>query len=162
MSVGSLNPTDTELLIRYRLAPSKLGHAIHGLSDSDLNQSRGAGKWTIREIVHHIVECDLNYFQINRYALADTGRPFLFNEFDPNEWNRQMNHRCRPIQLELQLITVIREYIAYLCEISYGAFDRVLIHENGTATVRDTLIHDNQHAYHHIEQILDTKKMCGM
>jgi len=153
---------DVELIKKYNEAPKKLVEALSGLDDSGLDKKRAKDKWTIREIAHHMIECDLNYFQINRYALADTGEKFIFNEFDPNTWNKNMEHSKRSLQLELQLFTIMREYITYLCNSLPGALDRVLIHQDGTATVRDALKHDNQHAYHHIDQILETKRIHNL
>ncbi|WP_233713504.1 DinB family protein [Lederbergia citri] len=157
-----LSSQDTDLINQYNEAPKKLADALSGLSDNELDKKRAEGKWSIREIAHHIIECDLNYFQINRYALADTGAKFIFNEFDPNTWNQNMEHSKRSIQLELQLFTIMREYIAYLCSSLPNGFDRVLIHQDGKATVRDALQHDIQHANHHIEQILETKKIHNL
>jgi len=154
-----MKASDTEIVQLYRDAPNALMEAVTGLREEELDLSRGDGKWSIREIVHHIVECDLNYFQINRYALANTGETYMFNEFDAHVWNRTMDHSTRAIENEVRLFSVIREYIAYLCEITPDSLDRILIHQNGTATVRDALNHDIEHAYHHIEQIRETRKI---
>lgn len=152
-----MNDEDLKIIQLYHNAPRALSEALSGLSEKELDLSRVEGKWTIREIVHHIVECDLNYFQINRYALANTGEKYFFNEFDAHVWNKTMNHSQRNINTELQLLSTIRGYISYLCEITPDSLDRVLVHENGRATVRDALNHDNHHAYHHINQILETR-----
>lgn len=149
---------DLKVIQMYKDAPKKLMEVLNGLSEKELDLSRGEGKWTIREIVHHIVECDLNYFQINRYALANTGEKYIFNEFDAHVWNESMNHNQRDISIEVQLFKTIREYFSYLCEIIPDSLDRILIHQNGKATVRDTLNHDIRHSYHHIEQIIETRR----
>jgi len=154
-----LNKEDLKVLQRYKDAPKVLMGVLDSLSDEELDLTRGDGKWSIREIVHHIVECDLNYFQINRYALANTGKKYFFNEFDSHVWNYNMDHRKRPINLEVQLFCTVREYISYLCETIPNALDRSLIHQNGEATVRDALNHDITHAYHHIDQINETKRI---
>ena len=150
---------DFKIIQKYKVAPKILMEVLNGLSEKELDLSREDGKWTIREIVHHIVECDLNYFQINRYALANTGEKFIFNEFDARVWNQSMHHNHRNIRIELQLFSTIREYISYLCEIIPDSLDRILVHQNGNATVRDALNHDINHSYHHIEQINETKRL---
>ncbi|MEH7383725.1 DinB family protein [Bacillus sp. JJ1533] len=150
---------DQELIESYKRAPIELMQAITGLSDSGMDKTRAPGKWSIREIVHHIIDCDMNYFQINRYALADTGATYLFNEFDGDFWSFKMNYKNRSIELEMKLFTMMREYIAYLCTFFPNSLDRVLVREQGKATVRDALIHDIQHVVHHIEQILETRRL---
>ena len=153
------SPGDLELIDTYKRAPLELSQAIAGLSDFELDKTRAKGKWSIREIVHHIIDCDMNYFQINRYALADSGSKFLFNEFDSHVWNQKMNYNNRPVSLEVKLFSTMREYIAYLCNSLPNSMDRVLVHELGKATVRDAIKHDIQHAAHHIEQILETRRI---
>jgi len=153
---------DQELIETYKRVPNVLNQAIIGLSDSDMDKTRAPGKWSIREVVHHIVDCDMNYFQINRFALADTGETYLFNQFDGDVWNFKMNYKDRPIELEMKLFTMLREYIAYLCASLPNSLDRVLMHEHGKATVRDALNHDIQHASHHIAQILETRKLHNL
>lgn len=148
---------DYELIDKYKRAASELCQAVKGLSDLDFDKTREPGKWSIREIVHHIVDCDMNYFQINRYALADTGAKYLFNEFDSHVWSKTMNYNKRPVELEVKLFGIMREYIAYLCNSLPNSLDRVLLHEHGKATVRDAIKHDIQHATHHIGQIFETR-----
>jgi len=150
---------DQELIESYKKAPSELMHAITGLSDSEMDKTRAPGKWSIREIVHHIIDCDMNYFQINRYALADTGATYLFNPFDGDFWSSKMNYNNRSIELEMKLFSMMREYIAYMCILFQDSLDRVLVHEHGKITVREALRHDNQHVLHHIEQILETRRL---
>jgi len=159
----SLNIKEDQKLIKtYKDVPKQLAQAIEGLSDSDLDKTRVNGKWSIRETIHHIIDCDMNYFQINRYALADTETKFMFNEFDGNVWSRNLNYNNRPVDLEIKLFGLMREYIAYLCSSIPNSLDRVLVHEQGTARVRDALEHDNQHAFHHIEQIHETRRIHNL
>jgi len=153
---------DQEILNLYNQAPKALTDAIADLGEDELNLSRAHGKWTIREIVHHIIECDLNYFQINRYALANSGAPYVFNEFDPHIWKQSMEHAHRMTKHEVRLFEMLRSYITYLCELLPGSMDRVLVHENGRATVREALQHDINHAYHHIEQIYETRNVHNL
>ncbi|MFD0616574.1 DinB family protein [Paenibacillus sp. GCM10027629] len=150
---------DIKIIQLYNDAPKVLMEVLNGLGERELDLSRGEGKWTIREIVHHIVECDLNYFQINRYALANTGEKYIFNEFDADVWNQTMNHSQRAIKNEVQLFSILRGYISYLCEVIPDSLDRILVHQNGKATVRDALNHDINHSYHHIEQIKETRRV---
>lgn len=153
---------DIKILQKYKEAPKILIELLADLDENKLDLSRAEGKWTIREIVHHIVECDLNYFQINRYALANTGENYVFNTFDAHVWNQSMLHNQRNITIELQLFNTIREYIAYLCEIIPDSFDRILVFQDGKATVRDALNHDINHSYQHIEQIKETIRLHSL
>ncbi|AFH63969.1 DinB family protein [Paenibacillus caseinilyticus] len=154
-----LNEDDRELIGIYQRAGGELAQAIEGLSGRELDRTREPGKWSIREIVHHIVDCDMNYFQINRYALADTGETYFFPVFDAGVWNRTMQHAMRSVEREVKLFGAMRDYIAYLCTVLPGAMDRTLVHEHGRAQVRDAIRHDIAHAAHHIRQIRETRSV---
>ncbi|RKN83714.1 DinB family protein [Paenibacillus ginsengarvi] len=162
MSLRLTDNDNHELIEKYKRGPSELLQAIAGLNDAEMDKTRAPGKWSMREIVHHIIDCDMNYFQINRYALADTGSTFFFNEFNGDVWNSKMDYKNRSIELEMRLFTMMREYIAYLCTTLPNSLDRVLMHEHGKATVHAALEHDVQHATHHIEQILETRRLHNL
>lgn len=156
------NLTDHQLINMYSSIPNRLNEALAGLSENQLDLSRDSGKWSIRQIAHHIVDCEMNFFQYDRYALADTDRKFIFPNFNPDIWAENMHYTSRPIQLELRFFSLIREYITYLCHALPNSLDRRLHHENGDFTVRQALDHDNAHALHHINQIIETRKVHGI
>lgn len=128
------NEKDLELINRYSSAPDLLIEALSGLSESELDLCRALGKWSIRQIVHHIVDCEMNYFQYDRYALSSTDTIFHFPDFNPNTWAVNLDYSSRPIQLELRFFTLIREYITYLCRTLPDSLDRTLKHEEGEFT----------------------------
>ena len=150
---------DLEILTNYNSAPNLLIEVLSGLSESELDLCRAPGKWSIRQIVHHIVDCEMNYFQYDRYALSNTDRIFQFPDFNPDTWAKNMDYSSRPIHLELRFFALIREYITYLCRTLPNSLDRTLKHEGGEFTVRQALLHDIAHAKHHMNQIMETKKV---
>jgi uncharacterized damage-inducible protein DinB len=50
--------SQTSVVARYAEGPAQLEQAIAGLQDADLDASPVQGGWTIRQIVHHIVDGD--------------------------------------------------------------------------------------------------------
>lgn len=70
----SLPLTDEQVLDLYRAGPDRLNAALAGLDEAGLDLERAPGKWTIRQIVHHLVDSDLATFQVIRMALALPGR----------------------------------------------------------------------------------------
>jgi uncharacterized damage-inducible protein DinB len=150
---------DLELVNNYSSTSDLLIKALSGLSESELDLCRAPGKWSIRQIVHHIVDCEMNYFQYDRYALSNTDRKFHFPDFNADTWAINLEYSSRPIQLELRFFTLIREYITYLCSTLPNSLDRTLKHEEGEFTVRQALEHDIAHAQHHINQIIETRKV---
>ena len=45
-----------ELLSLYADGPAMLEAALVGLSESGLDRAKAPGEWTIRQIVHHVVD----------------------------------------------------------------------------------------------------------
>jgi hypothetical protein len=152
------NASDRELVNRYSSIPNLLIEALTGLTENQLDLCRDSGKWSIRQIVHHIVDCEMNYFQYDRYALSNTDRKFIFPDFNADTWAVNMQYSNRPIQLELRFFSLIREYITYRCNSLPDSLVRTLKHEDGQFTVNQALEHDNAHALHHINQINETRK----
>jgi uncharacterized damage-inducible protein DinB len=48
----------TSVLAKYLEGPALVEQALAGLQDADLDVSPSQGGWTIRQIVHHIVDGD--------------------------------------------------------------------------------------------------------
>jgi len=53
-----LKLTSEEILAQYEAGIEELGKALAGLGESHFNCRRAEGKWSIRQIVHHIVDCE--------------------------------------------------------------------------------------------------------
>ncbi|MFC5650708.1 DinB family protein [Paenibacillus solisilvae] len=157
-----LKETDHELMMDYSSFPSLLQETLAGLTDSELDLCRAPGKWSIRQIIHHIVDCEMNYFQYDRYALSNTDSNFPFPAFNADTWAENMAYGSRPIELELRFFSLIREYITHLCHSLPDALDRTLKHEDGEFTVRQALEHDIAHARHHRNQIIETRIINGV
>ena len=64
------------ILARYREGPALLERTLAGLQDSDLDISLSQGGWTIRQIVHHIVDGDDLWKSGIKAALGNPGVDF--------------------------------------------------------------------------------------
>lgn len=93
------------LLQRYLRLPDCLEEAIAGLSESDLDVKQDDG-WTIRQIVHHVVEGE-NLWQVNLRAIAGTdGILFPFTWYfaiSQDEWVKRWAYDKRPLGPSLAL-----------------------------------------------------------
>lgn len=64
--------TDWEdLLSEYLHAPEQIEAALHGLSEAQLDLSPHPGEWSIRQIVHHVVDGDDLWALILKQALGE-------------------------------------------------------------------------------------------
>ncbi len=80
-----------------------------------LDWAEKEGKWTIRQIIHHLAgDCDVYSFIIKR-ALATPGSQQVFGEFPGNEvWAKRLKFDQRPIEPARQLMHAHRTFLAEL------------------------------------------------
>jgi hypothetical protein len=159
---GGRELSDEEILRFYELGPKRLQQALEGLSEEDLDLVRAPGKWSIREIVLHLVDSDATSLALVKFALAESGRSFNGNAYDPDVWAKGLDYTHRSIQAEVALFTAIRKHIGGLLRHFPDAFNRFVTLPNGqTVTVKQRIEPLMGHALHHIEQIWETRNVHG-
>ncbi len=146
--------TDEQVLAIYRDGPARLREAVYGLTDAQLDRPWAPGKWTLRQIVHHVVDSDLSTFEVIRMALALPGRQIQTNLWSPDNWMTGLRCDQRPIAPALALLEAARAWVLQAVEYLPGALERSVTWPSGyRASVRDLLRQVGGHALHHIRQI---------
>lgn len=159
---GGKEWTDEEMLHWYDQGVLRLEEALTGLSEADLDLARAPGKWTIRQIVLHMVDSDCTSLARVKFALAEPGRPYTGNGYNPDTWAEGLDYAHRPIGPEVALFRAIRGHIGGLVRHLDGALNRTTDMGNGqTMAVRPSLNALTVHALHHIEQIKETRRVHG-
>lgn len=159
---GGKQWTDAEMLLWYDQAAPRLDEALAGLTEADLDLARAPGKWTIRQLVLHMVDSDCTSLARVKFALAEPGRPYNGNGYNPDRWAEGLDYAHRPIEPEVALFKAIRGHIGGLLRHLDGALDRITDMGNGqTLAVRPSMNALTIHALHHIEQIKETRRVHG-
>ncbi|MCK9910636.1 DinB family protein, partial [Microbacteriaceae bacterium K1510] len=154
--------SEKEILHYYDQAPSRLQNALEGLTEADLDLARAPGKWSIRQIVLHIVDSDCTSLALVKFALAEPGRSFSGNAYDPDVWAAGLDYANRPINAEVELFGAIRKHIGGLLRHIPSALERTVTLVTGqTVAVRRRIEPLMGHALHHIEQIWETRQVHG-
>ncbi|GAB6876830.1 DinB family protein [Thermaerobacter litoralis] len=155
--------TDEELLVIYTSAPDRLSQALAGLTGDQLDLARAPGKWTIRQIVHHIADSDASSLIRILMCLAEPGRPYNNNPYDQDIWVERLDHAHRPIEPSLALIASIRHHVAALVRHRPEALDGAVEPTLGAPmTARELIAMLASHALHHIAQIAETRRVHGL
>ena len=75
---GELTPEERiTLLAQIEEAPAKLREAVAGLDDAQLDTPYREEGWTVRQVVHHVVDSHINAYMRLRWALTEDGPTVL-------------------------------------------------------------------------------------
>lgn len=91
--------------------------AIAGLKDAELDASPANGGWTIRQIVHHIVDGDDLWKAGIKAALGNTPGEFTLAWYwgQPQEiWAERWAYADRSVDVSMALLKAIRAHVSQL------------------------------------------------
>ena len=64
--------------------PDQLEKIVNGLSDKQLDTPYGEGKWTVRQVVHHLADSHINGFTRTKWALTEDNP--AVKPYDQDDW----------------------------------------------------------------------------
>lgn len=108
-----------EIIELFKQGPGILEKTLDGLSDSDLDYTPSNGGWSIRQIVHHLVDGDDLWKIYIKMALGNEEAEFTLKwylAFPQTEWAKKWNYENRSIDESLALLSAIRSHILQLLE----------------------------------------------
>ena len=147
--------TRRQLIEKYKEGHRVVSDALKGLKDRDFD-ARLPGKWSIREIVHHLADSEmLAAVRLRRLVAED--RPGI-RATDVGGYVRRLFYD-RPVQNSLELFRVVRVSTAEILDRMTDAdWAREGVHsETGRFTAEKWLEVFSQHAETHAEQIKRTR-----
>lgn len=112
--VAPAQRTPEETISLYVQGVEDLEVALAGLSEEQLDLTRGPQEWSIRQIVHHLAEGDSLFLMTMKTALAAPGSTFVRPPYDQTAWVEAMRYSERPIGPSFALIRAIRQHVAQL------------------------------------------------
>jgi hypothetical protein len=126
--------------------------ALQGISERELDAHPAPGKWSAREIVHHLADSEMTSAIRLRRLIAED-RP-LIQGYDQDEFARRLYYD-RPIHASLEALRSARETTAQILErMTEAEWAREGTHsESGRYTVLRWLEIYAQHAHNHADQI---------
>jgi hypothetical protein len=123
------------------------------LGERDLSLSYGPGKWTVRQILHHLADSETVLAERIRRILSE-GRRVLW-AFDQEAWAQALDYSSMPLELSREIYRSTRAGIRYLAALHYVKDGHLeWVHsETGVRTLRDELDKVAAHNEHHLGQI---------
>ncbi len=122
-------------------------------SEAVLNRSYAPGKWTAREILVHLSDCEAVLLDRLR-RLASEEKPVLM-AFDENRWAAELFYKRRDLQISRLQYESARRCVLELARALAPEVDsRSGTHsESGTRTFGQVLAHTASHNAHHLGQL---------
>ena len=158
------------LLGEYADGPARLEAALSGLTDSELDLSLGKDAWSIRQIVHHIVDGDDLWKTCIKAALGNSAGPFTLKWYwdkPQMEWSASWSYPSRSIESSLTLLDANRHHIVELLENVPEALEKSIRlqppHDAEVRiTIRDVLEMQVRHMTGHTQDIQAIRQAHGV
>jgi len=142
----------SEWLKEIRTYTVRLRETVDTLSDEELNKTYREGAWTVRQLVHHIADSQLNMYQRLKLALTDENP--TVPGFNEEKWAIQPDTML-PVESSIKMLEGINERIVSLCQdLTEEQLKRVFTHQtNGEITVAKKVAKLAWHEEHHLAHI---------
>jgi hypothetical protein len=143
---------------------ARLRRAVAGLRPAQMRLRPAKGKWSIQEIVGHLMDTEVVYAYRWHMAFSQSGSPI--QGYDQERWVREENYRHRKWSVPVlvgHIAALRRATLYYLDHLPRGTErKRYGMHtERGRETVRRTKELIAGHDLNHLEQIRAIRKKYG-
>jgi hypothetical protein len=144
--LGGQSPTDV-----IAKTAADLKAIVGSLSDEQVNRTPAPGKWSIREILCHLADCEMVFAFRIRQTLAEPHH--VVQPFDQDIWAKPYAAYSAPAALAT--FTAVRDWnLALVRSLPADAFDKPMTHpERGTMTLRTVVETMGGHDINHLKQI---------
>jgi DinB superfamily len=144
--------TRQQLIDQYRQGYAAVTAALEGATDADLDRRPAPGKWTAREIVHHLGDSEMTSAIRLRRLIAED-HPLIVG-YDQEQFARVLRYD-RPIAASLAAFKAARETTAEILDrLTEAEWQRTGTHtEAGEFGVQTWLKIYAVHAHDHAQQI---------
>ena len=106
----------------------RLRETVDSLSDEELSRTYREGSWTVRQLVHHIADSQLNMYQRLKLALTDENP--TVPAFDEEKWAIQPDTKL-PVESSIKMLEGINERIVSLGHsLTEEQLERAFTHQN--------------------------------
>lgn len=138
--------------------PKELGILVRGMEDRDLDVPYRKGGWTVRQVVHHLADSNINCFARIKFALTEihpTVKPF-----GEMQWAESHDAKDFPIEASLYILRGIHSRWAALLEtLEEEDWKRTFFHPDlgRSQSVEQAMSKYDWHCRHHLAHIAQTK-----
>lgn len=148
----------TDIFALYAQAPQELEAALANITEAELDVHDKKGEWTIRQIVHHLVDGDMLWTMFMKAALMNPGSSFNFDWYQGNDASAEaLHYEERALEPVLQLFRANRLQVTQLLSLLPNAGENTVYlttpQGGRPITVSQILALQANHALEHIAEI---------
>ncbi len=150
-----------EMIQSIRALPDRLENAVTDLGEDLLDTPYGEGKWTTRQVVHHLAESHLNGFARLKKILTEDN-PHLM-PYDQDRW-AELADMALPLECSFSMLRGLHERMAVVFESidDETVWSRTGTHpEEGVISVDWILEAYSGHGHKHIGHIRSVRRSPG-
>ncbi|MEM6631729.1 MAG: DinB family protein [Bacteroidota bacterium] len=141
-----------ELLVQLQNQRERI-LAYYELPESELSKTYGPGKWSVRQILHHLADAETVLYDRIRRTISKPHQ--VLWGFDQDAWSEALDYAHFPLEINKAIFTAVREGVIYLAEKHYeekGHFP--FVHSNtGLKDLKHLFDKVLWHGDRHLEQI---------
>lgn len=143
-------------IARIAACPPALRASVEDLTDEQLDTRYRDGGWTVRQVVHHLVDSHANAFLRFRWVVTEDYT--VIKTYDQDAWANLPDMKM-PIAPSLKTLDGLHErWVFFLTALPDEAWSRKATHpEQGEITLEDLLDTYSRHGDDHIRQITDLR-----
>mgnify|MGYP001952350338 CR=1 FL=1 len=132
--------------------PTLLNEVVGNLNEEEQKLTYREGAWTIKQLVHHIADGQINYY--TRIKLALTEDNPIIKPFEENEWASLVDSEL-PLTASIKIIEGIHERFSYLLKnLTEEQLNKIFSHPvTGKQTIPTTIGFCAWHIRHHLAHI---------
>ena len=134
-------------------ASAELRAAVKGLSEAQLDTPYRPGRWTVRQVTHHVPDSHMNAYI--RFKLALTENEPAIKAYEQQLWAELADTRETPIEVSLAMLDSLHDrWVRLLRSITPEQWKRAFRHpELGLVTLERNLALYAWHGKHHVAHI---------
>jgi hypothetical protein len=145
-------------------SPSEIGRLLHGISDADACREERDGKWSIAQIVQHLVDTEVVYGYRMRMIVAHD-QPEITG-YDQDLWATRLHYNDEPLSVALEDLKAYRaRNLRFIRRLKKEELDRWGEHvERGRESIRHLIrtiaAHDLLHRAQ-LSRVISTLRLRG-
>lgn len=133
--------------------PDRLEETVAEIPVDALDEPYREGGWTLRQVVHHLVDSHVNGFIRMRTAVVAPGSTVM--AYDQDGWSELADNREMPVEISVVILRGLHSRWGYMLDgVSEDLWGNTVFHtENGVESLEVMLRDYVEHGDHHLEQI---------